>query len=127
MPRFAILEHRWNGVHWDFLLEAGDSLRTWAIDAPIRPGVDLPARALPDHRSIYLDYEGPVGGNRGEVLRWDWGTYTVRAWEPDRVLIDVEGVRSSGPVALLRPDGAGAGGGADSAGGGWIARFGNVV
>ena len=29
--RFAVLEHRWDGVHWDFLVEDGPTLRTWAI------------------------------------------------------------------------------------------------
>ena len=38
MPRFVLLEHVWNGVHWDFMLEAGDVLRTWAIDQPIVAG-----------------------------------------------------------------------------------------
>ena len=46
MPRFVLLEHVWNGVHWDFMLEAGEVLRTWAIDAPVIAGRDLPARAL---------------------------------------------------------------------------------
>ena len=36
MPRFVVLEHTWNGVHWDFMLEAGEVLRTWAIDAADR-------------------------------------------------------------------------------------------
>ena len=44
--RFAVLEHSWGGVHWDFLVEDGETLRTWAVDAPIVAGVDLPARAL---------------------------------------------------------------------------------
>ena len=65
MPRFVLLEHRWNGVHWDFMLEAGRVLRTWAIDAPIVAGQDLPARALRDHRPVYLDYEGEVSGEPG--------------------------------------------------------------
>ena len=46
MPRFVLLEHVWNGVHWDLMLEHGDVLRTWAIDSPIVAGIDLPARAL---------------------------------------------------------------------------------
>ncbi len=59
MPRFVVLEHVWNGVHWDFMLECGEVLRTWAIDAPIVAGQrPVPARALADHRRIYLDYEG---------------------------------------------------------------------
>ena len=53
--RFVVLEHEWNGVHWDFMIEDEGRLRTWAIDAPLVAGEDLPARALPDHRLDYLD------------------------------------------------------------------------
>jgi hypothetical protein len=49
MPRFVVLEHRWNGVHWDFMLERGGVLRTWAVDAPIVAGEEVPARSLADH------------------------------------------------------------------------------
>ena len=85
MPRFVVLEHVWNGVHWDFMLERGEVLRTWAIDAPIVAGQDLPARALADHRLIYLDYEGEVSGQRGSVRRVDAGTYrTIRVVDGPR-------------------------------------------
>jgi len=57
MPRFALLEYHWDGVHWDLLLDVGEALRTWAIDTPIVAGVTLPVRALGDHRRVYLDYE----------------------------------------------------------------------
>ena len=67
MPRFVILEHHWNGVHWDLMLEVDDRLRTWALDAPIAPGMDVPARRLPDHRAVYLDYEGAISGGRGSA------------------------------------------------------------
>ena len=40
MPRFVLLEHHWDGVHWDLMLDVGAVLRTWAIDAPIVPGVN---------------------------------------------------------------------------------------
>ena len=82
MLRFVLLEHNWNGVHWDLMLEAGEVLRTWAIDAPIVSGRDLPARALGDHRKIYLDYEGQISGNRGNVRRVDAGTYRALVWLP---------------------------------------------
>ena len=69
MPRFVVLEHRWGGVHWDLMLEDGPALRTWSLDAP--PGLDAPilARERPPHRPLYLDHEGPVGGDRGHVRR----------------------------------------------------------
>jgi hypothetical protein len=114
MPRFAILEHRWNGVHWDLLFERGETLATWAIDAPMSPGAGQPARALADHRLVYLSYEGPVSGDRGEVRRVAEGTYIERRWEPDEVVLTLSGETLSGELSLRR-----------SVAGGWWLRFGN--
>jgi hypothetical protein len=100
--RFVLLEHRWEGVHWDFMLERGDALRTWAIDEPVVAGVDLPARALPDHRKVYLEYEGEVSGNRGTVRRVDEGVYTAFIWEEDRVVVRLEGAQLVGGVAICQ-------------------------
>jgi DNA polymerase Ligase (LigD) len=75
MPRFVILEHDWPQRHWDLMLEAEGVLRTWRLAAPLTPGVDIPAEPIGAHRLLYLDYEGPVSGNRGFVKRWDWGTF----------------------------------------------------
>ncbi len=100
--RFTILEHRRDGVHWDFLVEDGPDLRTWAIDAPIVAGVDLPARALPPHRLVYLDYEGEVPGGRGTVRAWDRGVCTVRAWGEDAVELELSGSQLVGVVGLRK-------------------------
>ena len=35
------------------------------------------ATRLPDHRLAYLEYEGPVSGNRGVVRRIDSGKYEI--------------------------------------------------
>ncbi len=103
MPAFVILEHRWNGVHWDFMLEVGEVLRTWAIDSPIVPGFDIPARSLPDHRRTYLDYEGEISSGRGTVQRVDRGTYEVLDWSLDRVRVRISGsVFEDEEVVLVR-------------------------
>ncbi|HZW35068.1 MAG TPA: DNA polymerase ligase N-terminal domain-containing protein [Isosphaeraceae bacterium] len=119
MPRFVLLEHTWDGVHWDFMLEDGEVLRTWAIDAPLVAGTDLPARALPDHRRLYLDYEGAVSGNRGTVRRIDAGTYSAVAWGDHLVHVRLQGSQLVGEVVLCqvgaRSDGASS----------WVFRLGN--
>lgn len=75
MPRFAILTHDHPSLHWDFLLEQGESCLTWRLlKSPDSLG-EIPAEAIADHRLLYLDYEGPVSGNRGTVKRWDAGTF----------------------------------------------------
>jgi len=100
--RFVLLEHRWNGVHWDLMLERDGALKTWALAEPPRPGVLIEAGALPDHRLAYLNYEGPVSGDRGEVRRLDRGRYEAFAWTDDHVEARLEGAQVIGPVTLWR-------------------------
>ncbi len=76
MPRFVILEHDFPEVHWDFLLEEGTVLKSWRLPRPpVHEAEQMDVMPLPDHRLVYLDYEGPVAGARGEVRRWDHGHY----------------------------------------------------
>lgn len=108
MPRFVLLEHRRDGVHFDFLLERGGVLRTWAIDEAIAPGRILRARGLPDHRLAYLDYEGALSGGRGTVRRLDRGSYVESEWTPELVRVRIVGDQICGEVELRRTGDAGA-------------------
>jgi hypothetical protein len=102
MPRFVILEHDHPVLHWDLMLEVGDVLRTWRLAAAPAPGGEVRAEALGNHRHLYLDYEGPVSGNRGHVHRWDAGSFTGEVDEPDRIVVHLEGQRSRGTAVLRR-------------------------
>lgn len=122
-PRFVLLEHRWNGVHWDFMLEREGVLKTWALDAPLAAGPERDARPLPDHRTAYLEYEGPVSGDRGSVHRIDEGVYVPVEWTDDLVRVRLEGRQLVGEVLLTnRPRGS-----ADPARGNWKISLGNVI
>lgn len=81
--RFVILEHDWPFLHWDFLLESGNLLRAWRLLQPVTLGQWIEAQPLPDHRLVYLEYEGPVSGNRGEVRRVGAGRFTAEAGTDD--------------------------------------------
>lgn len=105
MPRFAILDHDHPFQHWDFLLESGDVLRGWRLLAEPARGKPITAEPLPDHRPLYLDYEGPVSGGRGRVFRWDAGTFTWEHDTPDELVVAMEGRRVAGSVMLSRSDG----------------------
>jgi hypothetical protein len=120
MPRFVLVEHHWNGVHWDLMLEDGESLRTWAIDEPVRAGRDLAARRLPDHRLIYLDYEGPISGNRGTVRRIDAGSYEPLVWSAGVVRVRLRGAQLVGEAELRQVEG-----GSDGVNS-WKFRLGNL-
>ena len=67
--RFVVLEHDYPFLHWDFLIEREDFLEAWRLLNPPRAGAPVSAESLPDHRRIYLNYEGPVSGRRGSVRR----------------------------------------------------------
>lgn len=109
MPRFVILRHEpppgsRGTPHWDLMLESGDALRTWALAELPATGRSIAAEALAAHRTSYLDYEGPVSGDRGAVSRWDAGTFQ---WERDtacEVVVRLNGKRVSGQATLTRID-----------------------
>jgi hypothetical protein len=112
MPRFVVLRHEMPqsssraGVHWDLMLEHEDRLRTWALAAEPASESDIVAEALPDHRMEYLQYEGPISGDRGEVRRWDEGTYELRAETADELVLKLSGKRLTGTVELKRRSGS---------------------
>ncbi len=93
------------GLHYDLLLESGDVLKTWALPSIPAPGDDIECEALPDHRLIYLEYEGPISGNRGTVTRWDQGTFSVTTWTDDEIALLLAGEKLAGQIELrLMPD-----------------------
>jgi hypothetical protein len=102
MPRFVILEHDHPTRHWDLMLEAGPVLRTWRLAEPPEMGRQAEATASFDHRLVYLDYEGPVSGNRGRVQRWDAGTFIWEEDSPERITIRLESNRLRGRALLER-------------------------
>jgi hypothetical protein len=109
MPRFVILEHDHPSLHWDLMLECGGVLRTWRLAALPRPGETVAAEAVFDHRPIYLDYEGPIAGNRGRVKRYAGGTYewiTPEASRDDKEwIVMLEGQNIRGRAVLRQAAG----------------------
>jgi len=92
---FVIQAHSGHGApHCDLMLERGSALATWQL--PLCPEEleqieSVGVRKLPDHRSVYLSYEGPVSGGRGRVEIADEGTYELTAEDEDHWLIHLNG------------------------------------
>lgn len=105
MPRFVILRHEPPApaaLHWDLMFETGDVLRTWALTAVPAAGRSCDAKPLADHRLRYLDYCGPLTGDRGQVKQWDVGTYTVEESSNAVWQAHLKGQRLQGAVRLVR-------------------------
>lgn len=100
MPRFVILEHDWPTPHWDFFLEAGAVLRAWRLLAEPAPGRAVLSEPNAEHRPFYLDYEGPVSGDRGRVARWDAGTFEWIVDAPGHIELELRGVKLRGRVVI---------------------------
>ena len=101
MPQYVILRHDSpRGVHFDFMLEVGDVLKTWALPQPPQPGVEIECEALGDHRRAYLDYEGPLSGNRGSVTRWDRGEYNVERQSDEKWVVNLASEKLVGRATL---------------------------
>src|ERR1700722_15436128 len=101
MPRFALLIHDHpRGLHYDFFLEAGEVLKTWALPRLPEPGLEIPCEALADHRPLYLDYEGPISEGRGTVTLWDQGEYAVERWAEGQIDVLLAGSKIAGSIEL---------------------------
>lgn len=52
---------------------------------------------------MYLDYEGPVSGDRGTVIRWDVGAFEWVRDEPGGIEVQLSGRRLRGRVVVAPP------------------------
>lgn len=86
------------------MFESGGALRSWRVEGAPDSSGPLPASPLAPHRLAYLDYEGPVSGNRGEVRRWDRGTYQELPSGPEGFAAQVAGAKLNGRIQFYTDD-----------------------
>lgn len=103
--RFAILHHTDYGrEHWDLMLESDRSLLTWQLWHDPTSAEPWPRDAVKigDHRMAYLDYEGPVSGNRGRVTATDRGELTMISQAATRMGFELAGQHLTGEFVLTQ-------------------------
>jgi bifunctional non-homologous end joining protein LigD len=104
---FVIQEHHATALHWDFRLERGGVLVSWAVPKglPTHPGTNHLAVHTEDHPLEYATFEGKIpqgeyGG--GQVILWDHGRYECEKWTDREVKVVLHGDRVSGRYVLFK-------------------------
>lgn len=105
--RFVVQLHDATRLHYDFRVQSGDVLRSWAV--PLGPSLDPRIRRLAvpveDHAMSAGDFEGVHAGQRrgtGAVIVWDEGTAEIVRDEPAHLSFVLHGRKLSGGFGLTR-------------------------
>ena len=118
-PIFVVQKHKATTMHYDFRLEAGGVLKSWAV--PKGPSTDPKVKRLAvpteDHPIEYAGFEGTIPKGEygaGTVEVWDTGTYRNLKFiddqeiPPEKAISDghitfwLEGRKLQGGFALTR-------------------------
>jgi bifunctional non-homologous end joining protein LigD len=120
--RFVIQKHAASHLHFDFRLELGGVMKSWAVPKgpSLDPAVKRLAMEVEDHPIAYNTFEGTIpkgqyGG--GTVMLWDRGTYAAdeptgddeatfkREYAEGKMSFTLHGERLEGSFALIRTRG----------------------
>jgi DNA ligase D-like protein (predicted 3'-phosphoesterase) len=106
-PRFVVQLHDATTLHFDFRLQFGDVLRSWAVPKgpSLDPGVRRLAVPVEDHSLAAGEFEGVHDGQRrgtGTVIIWDEGSADIVRNEPGHLSFILHGRKLSGGFALTR-------------------------
>ena len=111
--RFVIQKHAATRLHYDFRLELGGTLKSWALPKgmPFKHGEKRLAVHVEDHPVSYIAFEGTIpkgqyGG--GTVMVWDEGTFEtddphpLKTLEKGKLHFSLKGKKLSGEWYLVR-------------------------
>ena len=107
--RFVVHRHQARQFHYDFRLEMGGLLKSWAVPkgVPLELGVKRLAVQVEDHPIEYIDFAGVIPEGQygaGIVEIWDKGSFRLNREESDRLEFTLSGEKLSGDYVLIHTD-----------------------
>jgi DNA ligase D-like protein (predicted 3'-phosphoesterase) len=119
LPLFVVQKHAARRLHYDFRLEAGGALKSWAVPKgpSLNPRDKRLAVPVEDHPLSYADFEGSIPEGEygaGAVIVWDTGRYrnitehhgepveTEQALAAGHLVFELLGTKLRGRWALTR-------------------------
>jgi bifunctional non-homologous end joining protein LigD len=105
--RFVVQEHWATHHHFDFRLETGGVLKSWAVPKGVseKAGVKRLAIAVEDHPIDYIDFEGKIPEGlygAGTVKIFDKGKYELIEKTDSRILFILKGKKLKGNYNLIK-------------------------
>jgi DNA ligase D-like protein (predicted 3'-phosphoesterase) len=118
-PVFVIQKHATRQLHYDFRLQVGRALKSWAVPKgpSLNPSDKRMAAEVEDHPLDYAKFEGVIPRGEygaGTVMIWDKGTYRnvtkkndkevpiTRALKNGHIAVELDGKKIEGRYALSR-------------------------
>ncbi|AHG92290.1 DNA ligase D, 3'-phosphoesterase domain protein (plasmid) [Gemmatirosa kalamazoonensis] len=114
---FVVQKHDASSLHFDFRLEMGGVMKSWAVPKgpSLDPSVKRLAMEVEDHPMSWNAFEGTIPARQyggGTVMLWDLGTYTGANGADERALLHahaegrvdfvLDGTRLRGEWTLVR-------------------------
>ena len=109
---FVVQKHNASHLHYDFRLELGGVLKSWAVPKgpSLNPADKRLAVEVEDHPLGYAQFEGRIPENQygaGQVIVWDYGRWipegnAEEGYTKGRLVFHLEGDKLSGRWTLVR-------------------------
>ena len=119
MARFVVQQHAASTLHYDFRLEIGGAMASWAVPKgpSADPGDKRLAMRVEDHPKSWNDFEGVIPEGQygaGAVIVWDRGSFRnegetslEEGLEQGHLRVRLEGEKLHGGWSLRRMKGKG--------------------